>query len=224
MAKALGLTIPPPLLVRADWVIEYVISAALAFERREIGHALQLLGAHHALEVEIDHDEIGVGADRDGALLRIGAVDARRAAGGALDQHVQRNAAQPAVVQQRRQMGSERGQPGARAVQAGLRPLGRPHARGVVGADRVDRAVQNAFPQRGLMLGDARCGRVGAEGRRIGRRGRGLTRPYRGSAAVRSDIDRRKTSATCMLCCRSHSSSNGVKGFDTKFMSRLGAL
>ena len=76
-------------------------------------------------------------------------------------------------------MRAEHRQARARAVQAGLRLLGCAAARGVVGADGIDRAVAKALPQRGLVLGrahrrhhlDQEAVRIVAVDPEIGRRG-----------------------------------------------------
>ena len=52
-------------------------------------------------------------------------------------------------------MRAERRQARPRAVQAGFRPFRGTAARGVVGADGVDRAFEKSLPQRGLVLGRA---------------------------------------------------------------------
>src|SRR6185295_9380978 len=97
----------------------------LAFEWREVRHALQVFRAHHLFHLEVDDDEVSIGADRDRALLRVDAIDAGRRAGRALDQDFKRHAAQAAIVQQCGQVGAERRQTRPRAMEAGFRFVGR---------------------------------------------------------------------------------------------------
>src|SRR6185503_4759387 len=82
----------------------------LAFERREVRHALQVFRAHDFFHLEVNDNQIGIRAHGDRAFLRIDAVDPGRRTGRAFDQDLERHAAQAAVVQQRGQVGAERRQ------------------------------------------------------------------------------------------------------------------
>jgi hypothetical protein len=124
----------------------------LAFERREVGHPLQVFRPYDPLQIEIDDGQVGIGADGYRALLRIDSVDLRRSARGAIHQQLQRDAAQSSVMQQCGQMRSQRRKARSRAVQPGFWPLGCARTRCVVGADGIDGALAHALPKRIVMV------------------------------------------------------------------------